>query len=390
MAYSETVFHAYRHMIKSELYLVMLAFTLGAFIAVMSIPPILRVAKTKKLFDFTGQRHIHQEKIPRLGGVAIFLGFLLSTLLSSDGLPFDCLKCITTSVILLFFIGLMDDVITVSPAKKLMVQVVSSLIATLLGGIRITDLHGIFGIFSLHPAIAVAGTVFLMVTIINSFNLIDGIDGLASGLAIFASLFFGSWFFTAGFPEYAIMAFALTGSLSGFFLFNVFGRQNKLIMGDNGSLVIGLLVAVLAVQFIELHKTGDIHYAVKSAPVVSFAIISIPMIDLLRVMVVRMKNRRSPFSADTGHIHHLMLKIWPVHLTITLFLVAAQAFIVWFAMTLTWLNLPITLQFGMVFLLTLMVSLFPKMVLWIRGRSRIPHPGNERGAFPQPEHSVFP
>jgi UDP-GlcNAc:undecaprenyl-phosphate/decaprenyl-phosphate GlcNAc-1-phosphate transferase len=354
-------------MINTGLYLIVLAFTLGVFIAVMSIPPIIRVARTKKLFDFTGSRRMHHETLPRLGGVAIFLGFTLSTVLSSDGLPFECLKCITASVLLMFFVGLMDDMVSVSAVKKFMVQVMAALIVTLIGGIRITSLHGIFGVYSIHPAIAVVGTAFLILTLINSFNLIDGIDGLASGLALFASLFFGSWFFNSGYYEYAIMAFALAGSLAGFFLFNVFGHRNKLIMGDNGSLVIGLLVAVLAIQFNELHIAGNTSSVIKFAPVVSFAVVSIPMADMLRVMVIRIINRRSPFSADTGHIHHLMLKTFHGHLTVTIILVLAQVAIVWFALAFSWLNLPVLLQFAMVFLLTWMVSLLPSLVLWLRG-----------------------
>src|SRR5680860_30651 len=140
----------------------------------------------------------------------------------------------------MFFTGLKDDILEISAKKKLVVQIVAAGILITLGDVRFTNLHGILGIHEINYFAGIICTLFVILLIINAYNLIDGIDGLASGLAIVSGTVFGVWFYLAGHIQFSILSFALVGSLSGFFLFNVFGHKNKLFMGDNGSLVIGL------------------------------------------------------------------------------------------------------------------------------------------------------
>ncbi len=350
-------------MLFSELFLNLLAFTLGFCIVIIATPSILRVARAKKLFDPVGDRKIHKQVVPPLGGVGIFLGFVLSTIISTDGYSFDSLKYIIAAVILMFFIGLKDDLMNISARKKFVVQVFAVILLITLGNVQLTNLHGLFGIYEIHYASSVFLSLFAMLTIVNAFNLIDGIDGLASGLSIFASFVFGVWFYLAGQIQFAIMSFALAGSLAGFFLYNVFGNKNKLFMGDTGSLVIGLVVSTLAIKFNEFNIIKNVPYAIGAAPAVSFAIIIVPLIDTLRVITIRLLSGKSPFAADTNHIHHRILQLCPSHFKVTLIVILFNILIVGVALLLNSVLHNVTLQLLLIFLIGISLSFLPSVLV---------------------------
>ncbi len=308
-------------MLLTDLIHVLLASALGLLISIILIPPILRVAREKKLFDSPNERKVHKLAIPPLGGISIFIAFTLSVIFSSHGLNFYPLRYIVASILLMFFIGLKDDLINISARKKFFVQALSVILLITLGGIKLTNLHGLFGIHEISQIFGFLVTLFVMIAIINAFNLIDGIDGLASGLAMMAAFIFGSWYYLAQHIQYSIISFGLLGSLAGFFLFNVFGNKNKLFMGDTGSLVVGMIVAILVVRFNEFNIQKTALYSIGAAPSVSFAIVMLPLIDTLRVMTIRILSGRSPFSPDKNHIHHRLLQLFPNHLTVTLIMV---------------------------------------------------------------------
>jgi UDP-N-acetylmuramyl pentapeptide phosphotransferase/UDP-N-acetylglucosamine-1-phosphate transferase len=210
-----------------------------------------------------------------------------------------------------------------------------------------------------------------MVVIINSFNLIDGIDGLASGLAMLAASAFGIWFFVAGNTQFSILSFALVGSLAGFFIYNVFGHRHKLFMGDTGSLIIGLVISALVVKFNEFNIDSSVLYAVDAAPVLSFAIIIVPLVDTLRVMTIRILNKKSPFTADNNHIHHRLLELVPSHLKVTLIIVAANTLIIALAFLLNKLSLDINIQFILVLVAGIILSFIPSVILKIKSVEKI-------------------
>lgn len=191
---------------------------------------------------------------------------------------------------IMFFIGLKDDLLTISARKKFLVQVFAAIMLIVMGDVRFTDLHGVFGIQDIGYLTSVSITLLAMIGIINAVNLIDGIDGLASGLTIVGSLIFGIWFYLSGNNQLAIMSFALVGSLSGFFLYNVFGRTNKMFMGDTGSLIIGVLMSTLVIKFNQLNLVPD-SINLRSTPAFSLAVIIVPVIDTLRVMTIRILNK---------------------------------------------------------------------------------------------------
>jgi UDP-N-acetylmuramyl pentapeptide phosphotransferase/UDP-N-acetylglucosamine-1-phosphate transferase len=346
-----------------EFFLVIAALILSFILVILSVPSILKVARAKKLFDPSNIRKIHTQLVPPLGGIAIFIGFILGTLVSTNGFSFDSLKYIIASVILMFFIGLKDDLLDIAPIKKFIVQIFAGGLLIFLGQLSITNLHGILGIYGIHYFIGIFLTLFIILVSINAFNMIDGIDGLASILAIIGSGFFGIWFYLNGNIQFAIMSFALVGSLTGFFIFNVFGNKSKMFMGDTGSLIVGIVMAVLVIKFNEENITTTSLYKIKAAPMVSFAVMVVPMVDILRVMTMRILDGRSVFSADRNHIHHRMLELIPSHLHVTLIMGSVNFVYIGIALILDNFSINATFKFLIIFLTGILISFVPSWII---------------------------
>jgi len=353
-----------------ELFLIISALLISFVLVLITVPPIIRVAKTKHLYEPFEARKIHTTIVPPLGGVAIFIAFILSTIIATDGLNFNSLKYIIAAVIIMFFIGLKDDLLTISARKKFFVQVFAALLLITMGDIRFTDLHGIFGIHEIGYLTSVTLSLLAMIGIINAVNLIDGIDGLASGLAIFGSTVFGVWFYLSGNYQLSIMSFALVGSLSGFFLFNVFGTSNKLFMGDTGSLIIGIIMSTMVIKFNQLNLVAD-PFNILAAPAFSLAVIIVPIIDTFRVMTIRILNKKSPFSADNNHVHHRLLKLFPgSHLRVTLILIGSTLIITSLAYLLSLSTLSVTVQFLLIASFGVFSSFFPSILLQRKSKKK--------------------
>jgi UDP-GlcNAc:undecaprenyl-phosphate/decaprenyl-phosphate GlcNAc-1-phosphate transferase len=299
---------------------IILGLLVSFFIAFVSVPSIVKVAAYKGLYDEPGRRKSHKNKIPNLGGIAVFAGIVIGTSLFVNIPSTPELLKVFAAMVVIFFIGIKDDILIIAPWKKLGGEVIAMLIIVVLGDIRFTSLHGFFGIYEIDYFSSIALTGFVVVVLINSFNLIDGIDGLASGIGILVSLTFGIWFYLAGHYNYAILSGALLGALLAFFGFNVFGKENKIFMGDTGSLTLGLLISVLVIQFNEANITYQGVYSIHSAPAVSFGILIIPLFDTMRVFLLRIARGQSPFHADKNHIHHRVLKLGFTHVESTLLL----------------------------------------------------------------------
>jgi UDP-GlcNAc:undecaprenyl-phosphate GlcNAc-1-phosphate transferase len=167
-------------------------------------------------------------------------------------------------------------------------------------------------------------TVFTLIVIINGINLIDGIDGLASGIGILASFVLGTWFYVTGNIACTVMCSALAGALIVFFIFNVFGQKNKIFLGDTGSLIIGMVLGVLTVRFLELEPSAHGIASIYTAPAFAISLFILPFFDTLRVLIIRMKQGKSPFKADRQHIHHRLLELGFSHLQSTLILLSVN------------------------------------------------------------------
>lgn len=297
--------------------LVLFSLLVSFFIVFISIPSIVTVAYTKKLFDEPGQRKSHQGRIPNLGGVAIFAGIIITTGLFANFGTSGELMPVLIAMVVIFFIGIKDDILIIAPAKKLYGELLAALIVVVIGNIRFTSLHGFLGINEIDYIPSILLTGFVVVVLTNAFNLIDGIDGLASSIGIVVSLTFGLWFMLAGFTNYAILSATLMGCLMAFFGFNVFGKKNKIFMGDTGSLILGLIMSILVIKFNEANIGYKGIYTIKSAPAVSFGILIVPLFDTIRVFVLRIIRGQSPFHPDKNHLHHRVLKLGLSHIEST-------------------------------------------------------------------------
>jgi len=299
---------------------VLLAITIAFTITFLAIPVIIKVAERKKLFDLPDERKIHQTPIPSLGGLGFFAGFIIACLITIQFSNAPEFQYFFAAAFVIFFLGLKDDILVISPIKKFIGQVLAAFLIIYKGEMQIKSMHGFLGIYELPEMFSLLLTYFTFIVIINSFNLIDGVDGLAGSLGLMATTVFGFYFLQVNLIPYAILAFALAGSLVAFLIFNF--QPAKIFMGDTGSLLIGLVNAILVVKFINVADVADAKFPVESAPAIGFAILMIPLLDTLRVFGIRMIHQRSPFSPDRNHVHHLMLDKGLSHRTITLTLVS--------------------------------------------------------------------
>ncbi len=271
---------------------VFLSIAISFTITFLAIPAIITVADTKKLFDVPDERKIHQAHIPSLGGLGIFAGFMLACLLSLHLYISPEFQYFFAAALVMFFLGLKDDILVISPIKKFVGQVIAAVLIIHKGEIQINSMHGFLGIHELPHMFSLILTYFTVIVIINSFNLIDGVDGLAGTLGVLASSVFGLYFLQAGMAEYSVFAFALSGSLAAFLIFNL--HPAKIFMGDTGSMLIGLVNAILVIKFIDVAQTPGIEFPVIAAPAIGFTILLIPLMDTLRVFAIRIFHRRSP------------------------------------------------------------------------------------------------
>jgi len=313
------------------------AFLIGIVLVYISIPVIVKISKEKHLYDEPNERRLHKVVIPNLGGVAIFIGISIATLLSLHHLEFIEFRYIQASMIILFFIGIKDDILIISARKKFIAQVLCALILIIPGGIRFTNLHGILGLNEINYFLSVSITLLAIVAIINATNLVDGIDGLAASIGIFSSIIFGIKFLITDNEVYTILCSAIIGSLLAFLWYNVYGRTNKIFLGDTGSLILGLLIAILVIQYNEFALTTT-PQEISFSPVFSLAILATPLADMIRVFAIRIYNGKSPFAPDMGHIHHRLLKLGFSHFNSTLIIVLTNGFIITLAFAFRFLN----------------------------------------------------
>lgn len=295
------------HLLQLDLYFRDYRFALFCFITafvvtLITIPPIISLINKYKLYDVPNSRKEHSMPIPTMGGVAIFVGMMTALFL---WFPFSAeipQICFFFSVIILFGLGIMDDLKDLSARYKFVIQIgLASLIA--LSGIRINSFDGLFGITELPLSAQYTFTILAIVGITNAFNLIDGIDGLAGGLGFMSLVTLGMFLTISGDINTALIAFSLAGGILAFLYFNL--NPARIFMGDTGSLVLGFVVAVLSIRLMQVNIFAA-KPVLANAPVFVLGIVLIPVFDTVRVFALRIWKGKSPFSADKTHIHHLL------------------------------------------------------------------------------------
>jgi UDP-GlcNAc:undecaprenyl-phosphate/decaprenyl-phosphate GlcNAc-1-phosphate transferase len=294
---------------------ILLSASLAFLITFFAIPIIIQVSKDKKLFDEPDERKVHKTVIPTLGGLGIFAGFIIATLMGVPSGIASELQYFAAAATVIFFLGLKDDILVLSASKKFIGQLIAAGIVIKFGGVQISNMHGFLGIYEIPHIASIVLTIFTIIVITNSFNLIDGVDGLAGSLGVLTTLVFGVYFFFAGQLTYAVMAFALTGSTIAFLIYNF--SPAKIFMGDTGSLLLGLINAILVIKFINIAGNPAVKLPLEASPALGFAILMIPLFDTLRVFTLRILDRRSPFSPDRIHVHHFLLDLGFNHRMVT-------------------------------------------------------------------------
>lgn len=295
---------------------ILLTASVSFIITFLAIPVVIQVAEKKKLYDIPDERKLHTRLVASLGGVGIFGGFILASLLSIQGYQNPEFQYFFAAAIIIFFLGLKDDIMILSASKKFVGQLIAASILIHLGGIRLDSMHGLLGFNELPEGFGLALSYLTIIVVINSFNLIDGVDGLAASLGILTMSVFGAYFFAIDYQAYALMAFAMAGSLVAFLIFN--HHPAKIFMGDSGSLMIGLINSILVIKFINVANAPFVTVPVQSAVAVGFAVLLVPLLDTLRVFSIRIVKGRSPFTPDRNHVHHLLLDSGLNHAAVTL------------------------------------------------------------------------
>lgn len=287
-------------------------------VALYATPALIRVAILKRLTDVPVEdRKIHKRSIPTVGGIIIYAATMFSFALwykIENGMEYQDIyrsieefKLIIATSLVLFFVGVKDDIIGTAAVKKLFAHILVALILVLIGNIRITSLYGVFGVWEIPYWASVFVSLFTYVVVVNAFNLIDGVDGLAAGAGMLACWSFGIWFIFAGNYSMAALAFSLAGALMGFLVFNF--SPAKIFMGDSGSLIIGLFVCILAIKLIEYPvEKLDKFWVHISKPMYVIAAVIYPLLDTLRVFIIRTLKGQSPLVADKNHIHHHLIQ----------------------------------------------------------------------------------
>lgn len=301
--------------------LIILSFAISILLSWLIIPRILVVAFRKHLFDTPNERKIHRGNVPRLGGLS-FVPTIFFSIALILALRYRTGYCIPVQWIyivvpefcflicgltLLYLSGIKDDLIGLRYRTKFVIQIVVASFFPL-SGLCVNNLYGLFGIHELNVWISIPFTVFAVVFITNAINLMDGIDGLASGLSSITLLVLGGMFLSNELWLYATLAFSTFGVLLPFFYYNVFGqseRCKKIFMGDTGSLTLGYILSFLAIRY-AAYNPNLLPYK-EGAFIISFSTLLVPMFDVVRVMLVRWRTHQGLFEADKNHIHHKFL-----------------------------------------------------------------------------------
>ncbi len=348
------------------MYNILLSAALAFIVTFFAIPVIIQIAKDKKLFDEPDERKVHKTVIPTLGGLGIFAGFILAFLI---GTPFGSsseIQYFVAAAVVIFFLGLKDDILVISASKKFIGQLIAAGILIRYGGVEITNMHGFLGVYEIPQFASITLSFFTIIVITNSFNLIDGVDGLAGSLGLVTMLIFGIYFYNIGQLTYSVMAFAMAGSVFSFLLYNF--SPAKIFMGDTGSLMLGLINSILVIKFINSTGTAAGAINIPAAPAIGFAILMVPLFDTLRVFALRILDRRSPFSPDRNHVHHFLLDLGFSHKQITFTCVAVNLGFVALAYTLR--NMGPTIVVGVLLAVAFGLT---SLLYYLRNRAKQAH-----------------
>ncbi len=325
-------------------------FLFAVSLGMVIIPRILVISHKKRLYDVPDVRKVHTMPVPRLGGLSFFPVILMSMFLvigfrlyfwdvNVSGLSFNMLYeylFLFVGMTLLYLVGVCDDLVGVGYRYKFAVQIAAAFLLVLSGN-WFDSFGGLFGIYSVPVWVGVPFTVFIVVYITNAINLIDGIDGLASGLCCIALSVLSVIFFLRGQYVYALLAICTLGILMPFWCYNVFGNANrghKLFMGDAGSLTLGYVISFL---IIHMSVTNEVSPTLSNPyMVIAFSTVLVPLLDVIRVVLHRLREHKNPFLPDKNHFHHKLLRTGMRVRMVMVCIIAISAFFILLNSSLAW------------------------------------------------------
>ncbi|GHT04723.1 undecaprenyl-phosphate alpha-N-acetylglucosaminyl 1-phosphate transferase [Bacteroidia bacterium] len=302
----------------------LLSFIVGAIL----MPYIVSTAKKHNLIARTNTRTSHQGAVPNIGGLAIFFSFMIAYFLfSMYNLDFKE-KFIIVGLCVMWLVGFYDDMAEFSSKTKLVGELLVGVLLIVGANVRFTHFHDFWGVGEISDWVSYFFSFFIFIFIINAINLIDGVDGLAAGLGMVICMTFAVYFQWAETIPLSMMAYTLVGALAIFFLYNVYGGKKKIFMGDSGSLLLGYIIYIFVVKFCEMNAYDELGSStfllMKSAPVFALCLLAIPLCDVVRVVMTRLKQGKSPFKADKKHVHHLLLSCQLSHKQVTFLLMGVN------------------------------------------------------------------
>jgi len=333
----------------------------GLIITAFCIPVIIKLSKKYNLVDNPDHRKLHKDPIPTLGGVGFFIGFIVLSLIwmivygnLSDGILF-------LGLIILFVTGIFDDLKDLRASLKFLIQIIVALVIAYFG-FKIESLNGVFGIDQMPVVAQYAFSILLIVGLTNAFNLIDGIDGLAGGLAFINSIVLGAILLYQHNIMYSILAFSFAGALFGFLIYNF--NPAKIFMGDTGSLIVGFLMAIFGIVVIKGGMTTDtLSGDTRSLTIVVVGILLLPVYDTLRVFTERIMKKNSPFKPDKTHVHHLLIETGANHKKAAIILYISDILIITLAFLLR--NFNPSLSILLLFILAAVLSESINIKRWL-------------------------
>lgn len=288
---------------------------------------ILKIAKDKDLVDNPDARKLQKKPVPIMGGIAVFFGMVIGVFVGAamaaafGWTPLWPIFPAVFAMVLMLYTGAMDDIVGLSPGSRVFIEIMTLLCLIFTTSICADSLHGLWGVETISWWIAVPLTVFAGVGIINAVNMIDGVNGLSSGLCIMCCLMFGGIFLIIGDTPNAVLAFVMAAALFPFFLHNVFGNTSRMFIGDAGTMMMGVLLTWFTLNV--LHRNTNAVFLVNGNEAnmiaVTLAILSVPVFDTVRVMFIRIINHKSPFSPDKTHLHHVFINMGISHSITALF-----------------------------------------------------------------------
>jgi len=338
---------------------ILYSFLSALFISYIAIPKLIQFALKLKLLDAAGDRSSHQVSTPFFGGIAIFTGIICSLLFWADN--FENIQYTLVSILIVFIVGLIDDLRAITAFKKLIGQILATLVLILLGDLQIDNMHGVLGIYELPIWASVSFTIFVVIVIINGFNLIDGIDGLAGGLGLISSFCFGVIALLMNQIDIALISFTLMGALLGFLKYNIFPA--RIFMGDTGSLVVGMILSILAINCIKYGLVNENYSSPNVGPLLAISFLAIPLFDSLRVFIARAINGNGTLTAAKDHVHHALIDLEIGHKYSSLILFAVSLIIISLTYLLIKLNVNVNVSIAVLALVSYLLWLIPFYML---------------------------